>query len=292
MLTFHFNTQKYAHGLLLDLDDVARVPGKHSIYFSEIHTADFYEILFIKTGFGELQLDDTRISLQDNMIIFISPFQKRQWFIEQSEHIAAFFGVFRIDFFAIFFTDSLFVYRLQYFHNSFQELTLHLGNTEVDKFLSIFSEMRNEIQKSQPDSEHILRALLYYSLILLNRLYAKQFNISAEIKLNNHAYLFKQAVEKNIKTKQTVDEYARLLQISRVTLNQAVKKQFGTTASKIIYSRLICEIKKELLFSSKNITEIADELNFSETNNLTRFFKAHTQQTPLEFRTKHLASKK
>ena len=80
-------------------------------------------------------------------------------------------------------------------------------------------------------------------------------------------------LELNIRTMHSVEEYCRLLQVSRHQLNTIVKEYFGQTSKEIINNRLLQEIKMELRYSNKTITEIAYHLNFSEPNNLTRFFK-------------------
>nr|WP_302846531.1 helix-turn-helix domain-containing protein [Polaribacter irgensii] len=59
---------------------------------------------------------------------------------------------------------------------------------------------------------------------------------------------------------------------SRQQLNKITKAYFGYTAKEIIHFRLLQEIKMELSYSNKTISEIADVLNFCEANNLTRFF--------------------
>jgi AraC-like DNA-binding protein len=51
-----------------------------------------------------------------------------------------------------------------------------------------------------------------------------------------------------------------------------VKDHTRYTAKEIISNRLLLEIKTELRYSDKTISEISHDLNFSEPNNLTRFF--------------------
>jgi AraC family transcriptional activator of pobA len=104
------------------------------------------------------------------------------------------------------------------------------------------------------------------------------------ISINNSAYKFRKLVEKNIYTKQRVDDYAYMMSMSRVAINKAVKAQFNTTATDFIKDRLLFEIKMKLIHTTKTISEIAIELNFNEINHLSRFFRTKTGQTPNEFR--------
>ena len=57
------------------------------------------------------------------------------------------------------------------------------------------------------------------------------------------------------------------------------------TATDLLHSHLLYEIKDQILFTNKTIAELAYYFNFSEPQHLNRFFKRLTGQTPLEFRT-------
>ncbi|OBX17473.1 hypothetical protein A9996_19410 [Gelidibacter algens] len=62
------------------------------------------------------------------------------------------------------------------------------------------------------------------------------------------------------------------------------KKTFGMTSSEMIDEFIMFEIKSMLAYSTLNINEIANSVNFSEANHLTRFFKQHSNITPKEYR--------
>jgi AraC-like DNA-binding protein len=47
---------------------------------------------------------------------------------------------------------------------------------------------------------------------------------------------------------------------------------------------LLSEAKSLIQFTDFDIAEIAYQLNFSDPANFGKFFKKHTDQTPLEFR--------
>ncbi|WP_139134405.1 helix-turn-helix domain-containing protein, partial [Crocinitomix algicola] len=83
---------------------------------------------------------------------------------------------------------------------------------------------------------------------------------------------------------QRVDDYADLMNISRISLNKVVKHQFNVTATEFIKSRLLFEVKMNLIHTDKTVAEIANLFNFSEANHLTRFFKQKTGLSPIKFR--------
>ena len=74
-----------------------------------------------------------------------------------------------------------------------------------------------------------------------------------------------------------------MMNVSRVTLNKAVVREFGLSAVHLLKQRLLQEVKNDILFSGMSVKEIAYRLHFSEPNHLMRFFKQMTGQTISEF---------
>lgn len=96
---------------------------------------------------------------------------------------------------------------------------------------------------------------------------------------NNYAFQFKDLLEKNIRTKERVQEYADMLRVSRITLNSSVMSQFGVSANHLLKQRLLEELKNELLFANRNVNQLAEEFHFSDPSHLMRFFKRETEKT-------------
>ena len=67
--------------------------------------------------------------------------------------------------------------------------------------------------------------------------------------------------------------------MSRITLNNSVMAQFGVSATHLLKQRLLEELKNELLFSDRNVSQLADEFHFSDPSHLMRFFKQQTGKT-------------
>jgi len=249
---------------------------------TDVYKTDYFEILFFKNASGYLLLNQQKIVITNYTIVFISPFQKRQWKLDP-QHLDFTFLIFQEDFLNDFFSDKLFTYRLLFFYQLDYPLNMAVTDEDMQKACSILTEIKSELKQTKLDSEHIIRSLLYYLLLKLNRDFALKSKLPLEKPENTYAYEFKKLMELYIKEKQRVDEYASLLGISRITLNKAVQAQFGITASHLLKQRLLFEIKDFLLHSQLTVGEIANELNFSEPNHLMRFFKTKTGQTTTEF---------
>lgn len=78
--------------------------------------------------------------------------------------------------------------------------------------------------------------------------------------------------------------YAEKMNITPKYLSQLVKKNSGKSAPDWISSFVIMQAKNYLKYSNMDVKEIAFKLNFSSSPAFFRYFKAHTGQTPLDFR--------
>ena len=248
----------------------------------DTYNTDFFEILLFKTAKGSLILNQQKITIADNTIIFISPFQKRQWTLEK-EGLDFTVLVFQENFLNDFFSDKFFTYRLLYFYQLNYPLHINLNEEQFQKAFEQLMEIKFELVEKKTDSIHIIRSLTYYLLLKFNRIYAERNDLSIERAENNYAYQFKQLLELHIREQQRIDYYADLLNVSRITVNSCVKKQFNVTATELLKQRLLFEIKNDLIHSGKTIAEIAYDLQFSEPGHMMRFFKTQTGITSGQF---------
>lgn len=160
---------------------------------------------------------------------------------------------------------------------------MEIDKISFEKYCEQLTEIKTELIATKADSVHIIRFLLYYLLQKLNRQYAQAHDLSIESSPHNYAIEFKRLLEVHIKEKQRINDYTDLLNISRITLNKAVKTQFNVKATNLLKQRLLFEIKNLLIYSNMTIHDIADELNFSEPNHLKRFFKSQTGKNITKF---------
>ena len=279
MIELKFLKTKYGKELLIDCLKISETED-----FLVNHRPSvmlFYEIYFITKGTGTFIVEDVTIPYQIGTIIFSPPNRRREW-NAQSE-TDAYCILFDEEFIGQFFNDNLFVYRFQFFHGAQASYSLSTSQPEFDSYLDKVLEIKKEICNIQDDSEHLLRSVLYYLLITLNRKYIGQHNIKGELFENIEVLKFIKLVENNFKEKHLVEDYTALMGISRTYLNKKLKA-FGTTASDLIKAKLLREAKKELHYSNLSVSEIAYKLNFSEPANFIRFFKKMTSITPNQFR--------
>lgn len=279
--TFTFDKRKYGFELLMDLHTFEDNPG---LFFEPLpHTTDFFEIFIFEQASGQIDLNGHLLEVRERSAFFISPFQKKSCRID-TRGVKGFHLVFQHDFLSDFFDDKLFAYRMQYFHNARHPQYLRMKKRDYQNLKFAFSEIVEELGAYQNDSEHIIRSLLYFALSKLNRLYSKCYAVSDATQSDSVTYQFKEALEKHIRSRHTVQEYCTLLGVSRHQLNALCRAHFGHTSKAVIANRLLQEIKTELRYTDKTIAEIAFGLHFSEANNLTRFFTARMGCSPMAYR--------
>ncbi|MBE8721888.1 AraC family transcriptional regulator [Sphingobacterium pedocola] len=280
METIKFNKTECGVDFLLNVLPADEIGAA---YLSQkLFNTDYFEIVFFKKGSGQLILNYQKINIGDNSIVFISPFQKRQWKLD-AENFDFTVLVFQEDFLNEFFSDKLFTYRLSYFYQLEFPLSMEVEKENIERYCVLLSEIKAELRKTKIDSVHIIRSLIYYLLQKLNRVYAEKHHLSLKNQENNYAFQFKKLIETNIEHKQRIIDYTELMGISRITLNKSVKGQFNLTATDLLKQRLLIEIKDYLIHSEMTVSEIAYKLHISEPNHLMRFFKKQTGMTTSEF---------
>ncbi len=280
-MKFNFLKKKYGKELLIDLGQISK--NEKFITNDTPFFISFYEIFFIIEGSGKFKLDNEIIPFQRGSILLLPPNKWRQWY-KTNKPFDGFYLIFEEEFFSSFFNDTLYLYRFPFFYNTSTPSYIQFSENEFENILRKLKEIKEEIQNLKPDSEHLLRALLYYLLIKLNRSYPQDKSSNKNHYRENTILKFRKLLEENIKRKQRVSDYASLLKVSKSHLNKLMKVYFGKSCSVIIKEQLIIEIKRMLLFSDKSIAEISYELNFSEPSNFNRFFQNIMKITPNDYR--------
>lgn len=249
---------------------------------TDVHNTDYFEVVFFSKAEGKVYINDQTIDIQNNSIIFISAFQKRAWKINQ-DGLEFKTLIFREDFLNEFFADKFFTHKMLFFYQLNHELLLNVSDSEMKRFNEFLVEIKTELVHTKKDSVHIIRSILYYLLQTINRRYASANDLMIEKDDKNYAVQYKSLLENHICQKKNIEDYTVLLNISRITLNKAVKEQYNVTATELLKQRLLAEIKDRLVYSNKTVSEISFDLNYAEPGHMMRFFKMQTGMTTSEY---------
>ena len=239
---------------------------------------DFFSFYFFRRANGYVLLNFRKIELRDDMVLLLSPHQQQEWHVDEAE-LDYTILIFREDFMRTFIADKFFVYRLLYYYQTDTPPYLLAAPEELAEYMRLLGKIKQELLHPVADTYNLIVSVLYYLLVVINRAYAKTYRLPVEVPKNNYAFQFKDLLEKHIRDMQRVQEYADILRVSRITLNNSVMAQFGVSATHLLKQRLLEELKNELLFSDRNVSQLADEFHFSDPSHLMRFFKQQTGKT-------------
>lgn len=256
-----------------DSKDICGVLTEHRTF-----KTDFFSFYFFRRANGYVLLNFRKIELRDDMVLLLSPHQQQEWHVDEAE-LDYTFLIFREDFMRTFIADKFFVYRLLYYYQTDTPPYLFAAPEELAEYMRLLGKIKQELLHPVADTYNLIVSVLYYLLVVINRAYAKTYRLPVEVPKNNYAFQFKDLLEKHIRDMQRVQEYADILRVSRITLNNSVMAQFGVSATHLLKQRLLEELKNELLFSDRNVSQLADEFHFSDPSHLMRFFKQQTGKT-------------
>jgi AraC-like DNA-binding protein len=161
-----------------------------------------------------------------------------------------------------------------------------LNQSKFLEFAPYFEEVFSAYEKSNDHKHAIacikLLALLYQlkDFTTAFKQWEEGFTTAQQILLRK----FIQLINTFYIEKRTIEEYAEMLNVTANYLSQSVKSVSGKNALSYINERLLDEAKSIIQYTDLDIAEIAYQLNFSDPANFGKFFKKHTNQTPLEFR--------
>lgn len=281
MIRFDFYKNKYGKELLIDCFDVIEIADR-SLSLQELHATSFYEMFLFKEVIGHIILEGTQLELAGPVALLLPPAKPRQWQLNTSPD--GMVVIFEGEFIETFLKDNHFLNRLYYFGNYDAPATLPLEKDELDALLGLSKHIKHEIDLLASDSYHLLRAYLYQLLIRVNRNYTDHYQLKGNLYRNNEILKFRNLLRQHIRMKQTVKEYADLLDVNRNRLNHLCQETFGKNALSIIHDELLKSCKSDLLTTGKTISEISYEHNFSAPSNFVRFFKSLTRISPASYR--------
>jgi AraC-like DNA-binding protein len=266
------------------------VVGLHYIkpYFSTsaVHSLTYYDITFITEGSGFFTVGDQTHIVKPGDVIFTKPDEARNW---DNKNIKDGYAlIFEKDFVASLFNDEDFLANLSFFSISKFSVKTSLDSETGDQLRSLMLKIKAEL--NEPKDRHVVRALLYEALTMLNRAYVNEHQVlpvlpeeNKKVK-NRYVNEFLDLVNTNYIQHHSIRYYSEKLSITPNYLNEVIKKSIGMNAKLYIQNRIILEAKRMLTYTDLPIAAIAKTLNFDTPSYFTRFFRNLTKRTPMEYR--------
>jgi len=157
----------------------------------------------------------------------------------------------------------------------------HRGHLDV-----LFETLAREYGRHEPGRELMLQSLISALLVWLARQALADERTQAQLSDRGRTHLrrFQALIEQHYRDHRPLDWYASQLGLSVAHLNSLCRRLAGQSGLQLLHQRLLLEAKRNLVYTSMTIAQVADSLGFSEAAYFSRAFRRWTGISPKDFR--------
>lgn len=149
----------------------------------------------------------------------------------------------------------------------------------------LMTALAKEYRCREPYRDWALETLVSQIVLWLARRQADCANaVKERDKSRLHFRRYLQLIESHYCERLPMTAYADELGVSVAHLNSICQRLANRSALQLLHERLLLEAKRELVYTTMSISDVADSLGFSEPAYFTRFFKRLTGFSPQQFR--------
>ena len=250
--------------------------------FSTSPGNDFYSIIWNRGEDSLFTVDGIAFTLKSNAVLTLTP--AHHFNIEQPNDALVIIR-FNESFYCVEQHDKDVSCIGYIFYGSANIITISLDDEEQKRFGILLDMLAEEFENKDNIQGEMLTILLKRLIIKCTRL-ARIQQYGEKNKHSNHPVIrqFNVLVEIHFKTEHTVGFYAQQLSITAKSLSNLLSAAKLLSPIAIIHNRLLTEARRQLLFSDKPVKQICHELNFTDIQTFSRFFKARQGVSPLHFK--------
>jgi len=246
--------------------------------------SNFYRIAFCFGGSIEVQIGLEKFKHEPNTIHFNAPDQLFA-FRNKSADVQMYYAQFTADFIEEILSTGK-IKKLYPFFDYSNVPFFKLGDMEAKKIKGLLEKISDEIKHGGAENSRAVKLLLNLIMIEAKRTYLKSGLHHLKNEKNDPQLLknFKRELSHQFLTIRAVKDYAARLAVSPNHLNKIVKRETGKSPGQLIDEMLIMEIKALLKYTDLSISEVAYQLDFTDTSHFSKFFKRHAGFAPLDYR--------
>ena len=282
--TFKFWKHKYGPELLVDIVDYAVMhpPIRRHPTFTET----FYSVTIVLDADETISVDGAPGHIEHGSVVTSIPGEV--WQFSPESQLKGFNLAFEKEFLLAFFNDPHFLDRFAFLSPDRPSPFLKLEPALFDRIHQLYLEMQKEISREENIDQHILRAMLYETLMLFSRAEFSDRTRAVfsedEMSPSRYADKFKSLVADNYKSEHGTEYYSERLFITPNYLNRIIRRTLGKSAKEYIMDVVFEEACRRLRFTDMSIEEISETLGFETSTYFIRSFGKRYSVTPLQYR--------
>lgn len=252
----------------------------------------FYAIYIITEGEERIAINGQFVTTKPKLVISTRPGDVWSW--SKDTKLKGIGFIFDGQFLLSFFNDTHFLDHFAYLQANRKSAFMNLDDDTYERLLHLHEEMRKEIviSRNEEHDEHFLRAMLYETLMLLNRANfsdavideSKQLTPNPSHTLNRYVDDFRALLEVNYIEHHDVEFYADKLFITPNYLNKVLHQSLGMSTKQCIQDMLLEEAKRLLRYTTLSVAEIAEQLHYDTATYFVRQFSKIVGKTPSKYR--------
>lgn len=239
------------------------------------HRKTVNDFLFVTNGYVKRQLGIVNYDVRENELMIVPKFQ-----ISTTEFHSEDLNGFYCHFSDSFLTNNPFL--LQWKTTDFENTKIVLPQETANRIHQLLETINNLYQQNWIQNKELIAQ--YLRTVLTEITFQNKYVPSSLDKKKDLVLKYIQLVNLNLNKGLKISNYAELLHISPNHLNKIIKNQLSKSAQEIHNEIILQEAKVLLLQTSKDISEIAFDLGFNDVSYFGKFFRKHTNQSPMEYR--------
>lgn len=245
------------------------------------HRHNYFQLMFLEQVKGVHEIDFKTYIAQNKSLHFVG--KGRVHKVDFSTGVIGGVLLFPEELFGHSEQDLLLLSSLQYFQHDAWPV-LELRSDEFNKIKDLVQKVRETISGQSFD---LGKYLLYALLTQIREIYNKNTAGVETIKMALELVKYQQLLKTHLQQYNGVEDYANEIGLSVTRLNALCKGQYGLTALQLLHERKLLAAKRMLVYTDRQVKEIAYDCGFEDVAYFNRFFKKNMDCTPLAFRKNH-----